>query len=72
MEPKGGGGTDMEAGLDYCKKQNPTIPVAIVFTDGFVPIRKKASDYPFQVLWVVTKNGSTKDLRYGHVIKMDG
>ena len=71
MKPKGGGGTDMEVGLDYCKKMNPSIPVAIVFTDGYVPIRRKAKDYPFEVIWVVTPDGQTKDLKYGQVVKMD-
>jgi len=72
MKPVGGGGTDMEVGLDYCKKHNPDIPVALVFTDGYVPIRRKASDYPFDVVWVVTPNGTTDAVSaYGDVIQMD-
>lgn len=71
MKAIGGGGTDMEAGLDYCKQHNPTIPVALVFTDGYVPIRRKRSDYPFDVIWVVTPNGRKDDLTYGQVVQMD-
>jgi predicted metal-dependent peptidase len=71
MKPKGGGGTDMEVGLDYCKKHNPTIPVTVVFTDGYVPINRSAKDYPFDIIWVVTPNGTTKNLTYGHVVQMD-
>ena len=71
MKPQGGGGTDMEVGLDYCKLHNPSIPVALVFTDGYVPIRKSAQDYPFDVVWVVTPNGTTSNFTYGDVIQMD-
>lgn len=71
MKPKGGGGTDMEVGLDYVKKHNQTVPVTVVLTDGLVPIEREAKDYPFDVIWVVTSDGRTENLSYGQVIKMD-
>lgn len=76
MKPQGGGGTDMEAGLDYIKQNNPTIPVAVVLTDGYTSFNRKRHDYPFEVIWVVTKNGLTNEdmkrqIPYGLTVKMD-
>ena len=75
MKPSGGGGTSMEAGLDFIKKHNPGIPVAIVLTDGYDSFNRKRNDYPFDVIWTITDNGlSMKDAQeripYGMVVKM--
>lgn len=73
MKPKGGGGTDMEAGLDFVKEKNPSTPVTIVLTDGYTSFNKTAKDYPFDVIWVLTKDSvDPKKVPYGIVIKMDG
>ena len=72
MKPKGGGGTDMEAGLDFVKDKNPNTPVCIVLTDGYTSFNKSAKDYPFEVIWVLTKHSvEPKSIPYGAVIKMD-
>jgi predicted metal-dependent peptidase len=75
MEPKGGGGTDMEEGLDHIKKTNREVPVAIVLTDGYTSFNRRARDYPFEVIWVITENGISKErmkseIPYGHAVKM--
>ncbi len=77
MEPQGGGGTDMEEGLDYVKKKNREVPVVIVLTDGWTSFNRRASDYPFEVIWVITENGISKEamrqqIPYGQRVKMMG
>lgn len=75
MKPQGGGGTDMELGLDHVKQHNPTIPVAVVLTDGYTSFNRKRHNYPFDVIWVITRNGiSTEEMKripYGLTVKMD-
>lgn len=76
MEPKGGGGTSMENGLDYITEKNSRTPVVVVLTDGYTSFNKTAKDYAFDVLWVINKNGMTKEraqnhIPYGTIIKMD-
>lgn len=75
MKPQGGGGTDMEAGLDYIKEHNQSIPVAIVLTDGYTSFNRKRHDYPFDVIWVITREGISKEsmrkIPYGQTVKMD-
>lgn len=76
MRPAGGGGTDMEGALDWIKENNREVPVAIVLTDGYTSFNKHRNSFPFEVIWVVTKNGySEQDMReiipYGMKIKMD-
>jgi predicted metal-dependent peptidase len=69
MEPKGGGGTSMEVGLDYVKKHNGQVPVVVVLTDGYDSYERKERDYPFEVLWVIT-NGGQEKMPYGRKIQM--
>ena len=76
MKASGGGGTDMEAGLDFIKAKNREIPVAIVLTDGYTNFRRKRHDYPFDVIWVITKDGISKEhmkttIPYGQKVKME-
>jgi predicted metal-dependent peptidase len=71
MEPVGGGGTDMEEALRFIKEANAQVPVVIVLTDGFTPFNCKQSDFPFDVLWVITKSGMAGKVPYGTTIKMD-
>lgn len=75
MEPKGGGGTSMEVGLDYVKEHNREVPVVIVLTDGFDSWERTRMDYPFDVIWVINKSGisvsNMKKIPYGISIKMD-
>ena len=77
MKPKGGGGTDMEIGLDHIKKTQREVPVVIVLTDGWTSFNRKKNDYPFEVIWVITENGISKGemesrIPYGQRVKMEG
>ena len=76
MDLVGGGGTDMEEGLDAVKRLNPNVPVVVVFTDGETSFNKRRKDYPFDVIWVVSKDGishnAMEKIPYGVKIKMDG
>jgi predicted metal-dependent peptidase len=75
MKPTGGGGTDMERGLDYIKETNQSVPVVIVLTDGYTSYNKSVKDYPFDVIWVITSNGishnAMSNIPYGIKIKME-
>lgn len=73
LRPKGGGGTDLEAGgLDELKKMSISSPAVIVLTDGETPFNRKRSDYPFQVIWCVSKDGISDlgRIPYGHKVKL--
>ena len=73
MELKGGGGTCMENGLDYIKKNNQEADAVIVLTDGEDSFSRTRVSYPFDVLWVISKNGidNPEDrIPYGRTIKM--
>jgi predicted metal-dependent peptidase len=75
MKASGGGGTRLEAGLEMIKEQNPSIPLAIVLTDGCDTYSHRRGDFAFDVLWVITPNGVSLDTwdgpKYGSRIKMD-
>jgi len=74
MNLKGGGGTSLENGLDYVKANNQEVDAVIVLTDGCDSYHKTRNDYPFDVLWVISKNGINKPeetIPYGRTIKMD-
>lgn len=71
MKPKGGGGTSMETGIKYIKEHNPSIPVVIVLTDGYTSFNCKKKDFPFDVIWVITRNGISGKVPYGVTVKMD-
>jgi len=77
MKPGGGGGTDMELGLDHIKKTQREVPCVIVLTDGYTSFNRKAKDYPFDVIWVITEHGLSKGemesrIPYGQRVKMEG
>ena len=77
MKPKGGGGTSMEAGLDWVKEHNEQVPIVIVLTDGCDTFARTRRDYPFDVIWCITQGGIGEEqmkrvIPYGLKIKMDG
>jgi predicted metal-dependent peptidase len=74
MKAEGGGGTSMEAGLDYVKENNPAVPVTVVLTDGYDSWRRTKTDYPFDVIWCITRDGISdlSVIPYGQKVKMDG
>lgn len=76
MEPKGGGGTNMEAALDEIKKKNPGVSCVVVFTDGHDCYERTRKEYPFEVIWVLSRNGVSlerhkKECKYGLRVKME-
>lgn len=70
MSVTGGGGTELEVGLDFIKKNNPQVPLVIALTDGYDSYTRTQKDYPFDVIWVIAKNGSDKQ-PYGRIIRME-
>lgn len=75
IKGKGGGGTDLEQGLDYVKDNKRDCPVTIVLTDGYTECTRKPNFYPFDVIWCICEEGMSLDqantyFKYGKVIKM--
>ncbi len=55
---RGGGGTDMRAGLDAALKLRPEPTLILIFTDGHTPYPKDPPQKA-KVLWVIWKSAST-------------
>lgn len=73
MEPKGGGGTSMEGAFDWLKENNRRASIVVVFTDGYDTFSHSRNDYPFDIIWLISKRGvSPEKIPYGMKIKMDG
>jgi predicted metal-dependent peptidase len=75
IKPKGGGGTDMEDGLEHISSKNRNSPVCVVLTDGYTHCLKNGNSFPFEVIWTISEKGmekkdALKHFRYGKVIKM--
>ena len=70
MVPRGGGGTRLEAGLERLKEDGADVPVVCILTDGCDSYSHNEKDFPFEVVWVISKNGQTRQ-PYGTIIKMD-
>jgi predicted metal-dependent peptidase len=72
LKPAGGGGTDMEHCLEEVKTLNRSALVVVVLTDGYTEYDKCARDFPFDVVWCVTKDGmeDLKKIPYGKKVKM--
>jgi len=54
VKPKGGGGTNMVAGLDYIVANKMDVGAVIVLTDGYTPFPRQEFHVP--VIWVITSN----------------
>jgi len=75
IRPKGGGGTDMEEGLEHIRDKRRSSPVCVVLTDGYTDCARNANDFPFEVIWTICEKGMEKDdayrhFTYGKIIKM--
>lgn len=66
-QPRGTGGTDMEAGFRYFEKDNYIPHVCIVLTDGHTAF---TTPPPFPVIWISTQLAA-KDYPYGSAVLMD-
>jgi predicted metal-dependent peptidase len=76
LQAKGGGGTQLENALDEIKAKTKTTSLVVVLTDGCDCYSKTKKDYPFDVLWVVSKAGVSYDdmrqnVKYGSIIKIN-
>lgn len=70
---KGGGGTDLEEGLDDIELRgggDEEVSVVIVLTDGENNFNHTKNPYRFDIVWVVKPQGNT-NIPYGRVIPMD-
>ena len=75
FKPAGGGGTDLEKGLDEIMEKKKNVEAVIVLTDGETSCNRRLHHYPFEVIWVISKDGMTKsqaekNFKYGKVIKI--
>lgn len=66
-QPKGGGGTDMQAGFRYLMEDGYIPDLCIVLTDGWTSTTEAP---PFPVLWIST-DAKPEEFNYGHVIMLD-
>ena len=77
LKPAGGGGTLLENGLSTIKDLNRTVPLVCCLTDGCDSYKGDRGTYPFEVIWVLSRNGMSVDdhkrnCKYGTIVKMDG
>jgi predicted metal-dependent peptidase len=75
INPQGGGGTNMEHGLQQIKDLNNGSELVVVLTDGFTNCERSCFDFGFDIIWVICKKGLEEDrakkyFRYGKVLKM--
>lgn len=66
-QPKGTGGTDMEAAFQYLIDDNDIPELCIVLTDGWTPFTEPP---PFPVVWLSTDK-EVEHYPYGHAIKLE-
>lgn len=64
---KGGGGTDMEAGLRYIAEEGYDPDCCLILTDGYTDTHAEYAP-SFPVLWVTT---GSEDFAYGQVVKLE-
>ena len=69
LEAKGGGGTDMTAGIKWCKDNEVAPSVFVCLTDGYTPWPDKEPD--FKTIWVVTDEGPASPVGTTVHIKVD-
>ena len=58
--PKGGGGTDMRVGIDWCTNNDIRPDTFICLTDGGTPWPDKEPHFP--TIWVITAKGTTSPI----------
>jgi predicted metal-dependent peptidase len=62
MKLKGGGGTKFTPAFKWINENKPTAKLVIFFTDGF-NADGKPNTYGLNVIWLLTKNGSSEHLK---------
>ena len=70
-EYRGGGGTDFVAPLNYVKDKYPNSRLVVYLTDGFGNV-VNGGDYPFKIVWVLSKNSDDRCVKdSGEIIKLE-
>jgi predicted metal-dependent peptidase len=69
LKAKGGGGTDMTAGITWCEKNGIAPSVFVCLTDGYTPWPTKEPD--FKTIWVITEEGQESPVGTNVYIKME-
>jgi predicted metal-dependent peptidase len=59
VEPKGGGGTNIQSAFDFAKKKKINPNVFIVLTDGYGDFK---TEYNFRTIWVFPKDDYNQEL----------
>ena len=71
LKLRGNGGTSFINPLNYVVENLPNTKFVVFFTDGYGD-RVEYGDYPFKLIWVITKNGSDNYIKdSGEVIKLE-
>ena len=71
LKIRGGGGTSFTKPLDYIKENLPNTKFVIFFTDGYGDKVEKG-DYPFSLVWALTKNSTDEYINEsGEIINLN-
>ena len=68
-EVTGGGGTCLQPIFKKLEDENDDIDALVIFTDGYCETFKESDAPEYPVLWVLTKDGNSKNLGFGEVVK---
>ena len=65
----GGGGTEIYPGFKYFLENSDDVDVdaLVCFTDGYTEDFSEDMDPGIPTLWVVTKDGNTKNIHFGEI-----
>jgi len=67
---KGGGGTDHQYIFPYITENLPEVKFLVCFTDAYTTFPKEET-YPFQTLWLLTKQSADEStIPFGQVLKI--
>jgi predicted metal-dependent peptidase len=70
-QTSGGGGTELHCIFKYIEQNNVDTDAIIIFTDGENSTDFEVEEMPaVPVLWVISKGGTDKRIKYGQVIKL--
>lgn len=72
MEVKGGGGTSFNPPIEKMLKEKRDIKLLVYLTDGHGDVAYTKKDLPFEIIWVLTKDGTDQYIKdIGRIIKME-
>lgn len=68
MKPQGGGGTSHLPVFKHFEEKAQRPKLLIAFTDGYSSFPDSS---PINTLWIITKGGSSSDIKFGQIVKCD-